>query len=94
MEIETLDQVTKAHLQKALELCQWNKSKVAEVLDLDRRTVYRMIERYGLAPPAAAPPPAVSAAAPICTRCQERIRARGVDSEWDPYGCCCPVKEA
>jgi hypothetical protein len=48
--LPTMDTVIKMHLQSALEQLEWNKSAVALALDLDRRTVYRMIQRYKLAP--------------------------------------------
>lgn len=50
MKIRTMNEVVCEHLKRTLELCRWNKSQAAQALDLDRRTVYRMIERYRLEP--------------------------------------------
>lgn len=47
--------VIRNHLQNTLELFKWNKSLVAEALGIDRRTVYRMVQRFRLEPLAPAP---------------------------------------
>ncbi len=60
MKILTMEQVVCEHLRRTLELCHWNKSQAAQALDLDRRTVYRMIGRYRLEPaPELEPDPSV-----------------------------------
>lgn len=49
-EIEPMDSMVRNHLQAALEHFKWNKSATAVALGIDRRTVLRMVERFGLAP--------------------------------------------
>lgn len=55
--VQTLEQVTRAHLVHALELFSWNLTRAAEAIEVDRRTLYRMIERLKIERPAAVPPP-------------------------------------
>jgi len=50
MKTPTMETVIRNHLQSTLELYNWNKTAVGQALDLDRRTVYRMIERFKLEP--------------------------------------------
>ena len=38
-----------AHLLVVLEACEWNRARAAKVLGVDRKTVYRMMARFGLA---------------------------------------------
>ncbi len=45
---ESLEEIEKAHIQKVLKKHQYNKSKAAEVLGIDRATLYRKAQRYGL----------------------------------------------
>jgi hypothetical protein len=59
-QIETLEQVVRAHLAHALELFGWHMTRTAEALSVDRRTLYRMIERHKLVRPEALPPEPVS----------------------------------
>jgi DNA-binding NtrC family response regulator len=44
----TLEEVEKRHLVRVLKETKGNKVKAAKVLGIDRRTLYRMAERYGL----------------------------------------------
>lgn len=41
--------VERDHIQKVLEKLDGNKSKAAKVLDIDRKTLYTKLERYGMA---------------------------------------------
>jgi two-component system NtrC family response regulator len=41
--------VERAHIEKVLELVEGNKSKAAKILEIDRKTLYTKLERYGLA---------------------------------------------
>jgi DNA-binding NtrC family response regulator len=44
----TLDEVEKRHLSLVLKETRGNKVKAAKILGIDRRTLYRMAERFGL----------------------------------------------
>jgi DNA-binding NtrC family response regulator len=41
--------IERAHIEKVLELVEGNKSKAAKILEIDRKTLYTKLERYGLA---------------------------------------------
>ncbi|TKB76207.1 MAG: two-component system response regulator, partial [Nitrospira sp.] len=43
-----LDEVEKRHLIRVLKETAGNKLKAAKILGIDRRTLYRMAERFGL----------------------------------------------
>jgi DNA-binding NtrC family response regulator len=47
----TLAEVERAHVERVLELCGWNRSKAARLLGIDRRTLFSKIRRYGLVGP-------------------------------------------
>ena len=44
----TLEEVEKRHLVRVLRETKGNKVKAAKILGIDRRTLYRMAERFGL----------------------------------------------
>jgi DNA-binding NtrC family response regulator len=44
----TLEEVEKRHLVRVLKETRGNKVKAAKILGIDRRTLYRMAERFGL----------------------------------------------
>jgi transcriptional regulator of acetoin/glycerol metabolism len=44
----TLEEVEKRHLVRVLKETKGNKVKAARILGIDRRTLYRMAERFGL----------------------------------------------
>lgn len=44
----TLEEVEKRHLTRVLKETKGNKVKAAKILGIDRRTLYRMAERFGL----------------------------------------------
>jgi two-component system response regulator AtoC len=44
----TLEELEKRYLQRVLRETGWNKVRAAKVLGIDRRTLYRMAERFGL----------------------------------------------
>ena len=44
----SLDEVNKRHLIRVLRVTNGNKVKAAKILGIDRRTLYRMAERFGL----------------------------------------------
>ncbi|MBX7169355.1 MAG: sigma-54 dependent transcriptional regulator [Pyrinomonadaceae bacterium] len=47
-DLPNLDELEKRYLQFVLEETKGNKTRTAEVLGVDRRTLYRMAERFGL----------------------------------------------
>lgn len=55
-QVETLAQLTRRHLEHVLEVYGWHMTRAADALAVDRRTLYRMVERHGLKRPEALPP--------------------------------------
>ena len=49
----TLDELTRRHLGRVLAATRGNKKRTAEILGIDRRTLYRMLDRYAMASPSA-----------------------------------------
>lgn len=47
-DLPTLDELEKRYLQFVLEKVGNNRTRAAEVLEIDRRTLYRMAERFGI----------------------------------------------
>ena len=45
---ESLEEIEKAHVQRILEQSDWNISRSAEILKIDRVTLYNKIKKYGL----------------------------------------------
>jgi DNA-binding NtrC family response regulator len=45
---DSLEEIEKAHVQRILEQSDWNISKSAEILKIDRVTLYNKIKKYGL----------------------------------------------
>ena len=45
---DSLEELEKAHIQKILEQTTWNVSRSAEILKIDRVTLYNKIKKYGL----------------------------------------------
>ena len=45
-EIVTLDELERRYIERVLKLLDGNKSRAAQVLGLDRRTLYRKLDRY------------------------------------------------
>ncbi len=52
--LATLDEVERAHVEQVLQSTQWNRSLAAQILGIDRRTLFTRIQRYGLVGPARA----------------------------------------
>ncbi len=48
----SLAEVEKAHVLKVLEGCEWNVSRSARLLEIDRGTLYNKLEKYGVKRPA------------------------------------------
>jgi transcriptional regulator of acetoin/glycerol metabolism len=49
-DLPTLEEVKKRYILHVLDSTQGNISRAAEILDIDRRSLYRMLERYHVAP--------------------------------------------
>lgn len=45
---DSIEEIEKVHILKILNQCNWNISKSAEVLDIDRATLYNKINKYNL----------------------------------------------
>jgi DNA-binding NtrC family response regulator len=43
----SLDEVERAHIVRVLESCDWNQTRAAKTLDIDRVTLYNKIKKYG-----------------------------------------------
>jgi DNA-binding NtrC family response regulator len=43
-----LEDVVRAHIQRVLEETQWNFTHAAQILEIDRSTLYNKIKSYGL----------------------------------------------
>jgi hypothetical protein len=48
---QRLEDVEKVHIEKILAETNWNLSRTARLLDIDRTTLYNKIRRYGLKEP-------------------------------------------
>jgi DNA-binding NtrC family response regulator len=49
-DLPSLEEVKKRYILRVLESTQGNISRAAEILEIDRRSLYRMLERYHVAP--------------------------------------------
>jgi len=47
-DLPTLDELERRYLQHVLQAVGGNRSRAAEALGIDRRTLYRMAERFGI----------------------------------------------
>jgi DNA-binding NtrC family response regulator len=45
---DSLADIERAHIQRVLERCDWNITHSAEILQIDRATLYNKIKKYGL----------------------------------------------
>ena len=57
--VRTLEQVERRHIEQAVKHAHGNKTRAAKALGIDRRTLYRKLERYagGRSTPPGSPPP-------------------------------------
>jgi two-component system response regulator HydG len=46
-DVKTLEDIEKAHILRILEECNWNQTRTAEVLDIDRVTLHNKLKKYG-----------------------------------------------
>jgi DNA-binding NtrC family response regulator len=42
-----LEDVERGHIQRVLEACEWNQTRAAKALGIDRVTLYNKIKKYG-----------------------------------------------
>jgi two-component system response regulator HydG len=47
-EMLTLEEIERRHVLRVLEACEGNRTDAAKVLDLDRKTLYRKLLRWGV----------------------------------------------
>jgi len=47
-DLPSLDQLERRYLLYVLDIAGGHRTRAAEILGIDRRTLYRMIERYGI----------------------------------------------
>jgi len=47
-DLPTLDVLTERYIRHVLEHCEWNVEKAALHLGINRRTVYRKVDQYGI----------------------------------------------
>jgi DNA-binding NtrC family response regulator len=47
---QSLDQITKNHIQRVLKSCDWNISKAADSLGIHRSTLHKKIREYDMKP--------------------------------------------
>jgi two-component system response regulator HydG len=47
-ELMTLEEVERRHVLRVLEACEGNRTDAAKILDLDRKTLYRKLLRWGV----------------------------------------------
>ena len=45
-----LEEVERRYILRVLEACGWRRMEAARILKLDRKTLYRKLERYGVRP--------------------------------------------
>ena len=48
---KSLDEMEKAHILRVLESCNWNQTRAAEVLQIDRVTLHHKLKKYGWSRP-------------------------------------------
>ncbi len=48
---KTLEEMEKVHILRVLESCNWNQSRAAEVLQIDRVTLHHKLKKYGWSRP-------------------------------------------
>jgi two-component system response regulator HydG len=48
---KSLDEIEKAHILRVLESCNWNQTRAAEILDIDRVTLHHKLKKYGWSKP-------------------------------------------
>jgi len=49
--LHTLEQVEREHIEQVLSQIGWNRSRAAQILGIDRRTLFSKLQKHGLHPP-------------------------------------------
>ena len=49
----SLDEIERAHILRTLESVNWNQTRAAEILNIDRVTLHHKLKRYGWSRPTA-----------------------------------------
>lgn len=55
-ELVTLEEVERRYIQRVMEAVSWSKSEATRVLGIDRSTLYRKLDRYGIVAPGGTKP--------------------------------------
>jgi two-component system response regulator HydG len=55
-ELVTLEEVERRYIERVMESVAWSKTEATRVLGIDRSTLYRKLDRYGISPPATTKP--------------------------------------
>ena len=48
---KSLEEIERAHILRVLEDCNWNQTRAAEILQIDRVTLHHKIKKYGWSRP-------------------------------------------
>jgi len=48
---KSLDEIEKVHILRVLESCNWNQTRAAEILEIDRVTLHHKLKKYGWSRP-------------------------------------------
>ena len=48
---KSLEDMEKAHILRVLEQCNWNQTRTAEALEIDRVTLHHKLKKYGWSKP-------------------------------------------
>jgi transcriptional regulator of acetoin/glycerol metabolism len=49
---KSLDEIEKSYILRTLEITNWNQTRAAEILGIDRVTLHHKLKRYGWSKPA------------------------------------------
>src|ERR1700758_3106138 len=75
---KSLDEIEKAHILRTLESVNWNQTRAAEILSIDRVTLHHKLKRYGWSKPT------VQARGSCCNCCRSETSTVGCCGNWLP----------